>query len=114
MNNTFVPDLSVDQTVGEDETGESILDFMPDERANFEEKTIEQDLSQKRKAKFKQAMETLKERERAVIEKRYFNEKVQSLESIAQELNLTTEGVRQIEKRAIKKLQKEVGQGANN
>ncbi|MDR0633303.1 MAG: sigma-70 family RNA polymerase sigma factor [Holosporales bacterium] len=107
-HDTFIPDVSVDQTVGEDESGESILDFMADENANFEEKTIEQDLSQKQRAKFKQAMEKLKERERIVIEKRYFTEKVQSFESIAHELNLTTEGVRQIEKRAIKKMQKEI------
>ncbi|MDR3285575.1 MAG: sigma-70 family RNA polymerase sigma factor [Holosporales bacterium] len=109
FNSAFFSDISIDKSFeSEDSEGGNFLDFLQDEQANFEEKTIEEDLVQKRQNKFKNAFEKLKAREQEVIERRYFSSSPETLECIAQNFNMTVEGVRQLEKRTIEKIKKEI------
>ena len=53
-----------------------------------------------------EAIETLNERERYIIENRLLSEKQETLEKIGVEFDISRERVRQIEKVAIKKIKK--------
>jgi RNA polymerase sigma-32 factor len=107
VSNAFFTDVSIDQQRGEDDS-RNILDCIPDERADFEEQAIQQDLSKKQKAIFQKAFEQLKSNEKEVIRRRHLISKPSTLENIAKDMKITAEGVRQMEKRALDKLQKEI------
>ena len=51
-----------------------------------------------------ESLETLSEKERRVINKRFLNENPVTLKELAEEMSMSTEGVRNIEIRSIKKL----------
>ena len=61
-----------------------------------------------RKKIFKKALEVLNEREKEIITLRKLREKPLKLEDLSAKFNISRERVRQIEEKALKKLQKEV------
>ena len=61
-----------------------------------------------RKKIFKKALEVLNEREKEIITLRKLREKPLKLEELSVKFNISRERVRQIEEKALKKLQKEV------
>ena len=61
-----------------------------------------------RKKIFKKALEVLNEREKEIITLRKLREKPLKLEELSAKFNISRERVRQIEEKALKKLQKEV------
>ncbi|MDR0625480.1 MAG: sigma-70 family RNA polymerase sigma factor [Holosporales bacterium] len=110
FNSSFQTDVSIDKSAedgGEGEGG-SFLEVYPDERADFEGKALEKDQLKKRVAIFKKVSQKLKDKEVDVIKRRHLKVPSETLENIARDLKITMEGVRQIEKRAIAKMQNEV------
>ena len=104
INSMFFGDVSLDKKVGDEDSTSEAIDFLKDESVDFEEKTIEENLKKKQIDSFKKSLEKLKEKERYVIERRHCGNEQETLETIAKEMNMTSEGVRMIEKRAIEKL----------
>jgi RNA polymerase sigma factor (sigma-70 family) len=62
----------------------------------------------------KRSMMILSDKERIVINKRFLKEEPDTLKELAEKLNMTSEGVRNIEIRAIKKLKEEFLVNTNN
>ena len=59
--------------------------------------------------KLSEALETLSERERNIVKARYLGDKSESLRALGERLGLSGERVRQLEKRAMKKLREALG-----
>ena len=62
----------------------------------------------KRKALYKQAVTKLEPREREILTARRLDEEPKTLEDLSQKYSISRERVRQIENKAIKKLQDEI------
>lgn len=107
FNQMMMRDVSLNKKVSEDHL-DSFIELLADQRENQEEVVISNNYRTKQKELFQTAFEQLKTREQEVIRRRYLQDKHQTLQEIANELKLTMEGVRQIEKRAIQKLQKSI------
>ncbi len=97
------PSLNAPVTRGE-ESGEW-MDFVADNRANQEVILAESEEKKERHAALVSAMKTLNERERDIIKKRRLREVPATLEELSQEYSISRERVRQIENRALEKLQ---------
>jgi RNA polymerase sigma-32 factor len=97
-------DHSLNATMAGD--GESeYIDFLADPAENQETLLIEsQDLSQKKK-QLAQALSTLNDRERAIFLARRLSEEPETLEELSQRYSISRERVRQIEARAMEKVQ---------
>ncbi len=101
--------VSIDKNYNENEEGSfSIIDLLAEDKANPEEEFSIHEESTNKKHLIQKALGSLKEKEKIVINKRYFSEegKSVSLASIAKELTLSRERVRQIEKQALEKMKK--------
>ena len=61
-----------------------------------------------RKKLFSQALKVLNPREREIVELRKLRDKPKKLEELSQKYKISRERVRQIEEKAIQKLQKEI------
>ena len=83
-------------------------DMIADEK-DTQDKIIEnQNEFSYRKKIFKKALKILNARERKIVELRRLREKPKKLEELSKEFNISRERVRQIEEKAIEKLQKEI------
>lgn len=96
--------VSLDKQSVEDGTNETWLDSLADDRATPEEEAMHNDTLQKRHEALRQAWTKLSETERKVMTLRYGRQARWTLEQVAQRFHMTHEGVRQIEKRSLKKL----------
>ena len=95
----------LDAPLGEsDETG-TVGDKEPSDDPTPEEMAIIASDANYVKKVVGDALEMLPERERIIIQKRRLSGEEATLESLAQELNITRERVRQLEQRAFKRLQ---------
>lgn len=100
-------DASLNVPVGEDgdlDRIDLLMSDAPDQESVFadeEERSMGVSLLQ-------QAMATLKDRERHIIQERRLNDEPRTLEEIGEEYGISRERVRQIENRAFEKLQKAV------
>lgn len=105
VNNSAV---SIDKNYGEDESNTSMIDFLAKNVANPEEEFFIQEEHTNKKHIVQQALSSLTAKELYIIKKRYFSQedKNVSLASIAKELNLSRERIRQIEKQALTKMKK--------
>lgn len=101
---TFQTDVSLDKDDAED--GTSWVENLPDQRPTPEEVAFRQAERRGEKMGIEQALQTLTEKERWVVTKRFQGEKPCPFASLAGELGLSLEGARQIEKRALAKLKK--------
>ena len=91
----------------EDDSGE-MIDYIENEDESHElVLAASQDLDYKKALLFK-AMESLNERERDIITKRRMSEPAVTLEDLSQTYDISRERVRQIENRAMEKLQEAV------
>ena len=108
MNNRlYANDKSLNTPVGS-ETETEWLDIIED---NYEtqDKIIEKkDENSYKKKLFQKALEILNEREKEILTLRKLNEKPLKLEELSKKYNISRERVRQIEEKAISKLQKEI------
>jgi RNA polymerase sigma-32 factor len=100
-------DVSLNTPVGED-FGDEWCDFLPDESPNQETAIAESDERRKRQALVDEAMQTLNARERHILAERRLREEPLTLDELSQHYGISRERVRQIEVRALEKLQKAV------
>lgn len=97
--------------VGEEGGGE-FIDLLPEPSANQEARMAENQEYTLRRTKFLAAMETLNARERAILMARRMQEEPVTLEELSQEYGISRERVRQIEAKAMEKLQQHVKNAA--
>jgi RNA polymerase sigma-32 factor len=103
------PDHSLNALMRSDGDGDSEWgDFLSDDRANQEVKLIEADEQSKRVKLLTHAMDTLNPRERRILEARQLSEDPSTLDALSGEFGVSRERVRQIEARALEKVQKHV------
>ncbi|MGN7610630.1 RNA polymerase sigma factor RpoH [Magnetococcales bacterium HHB-1] len=87
------------------EDGEDLQNFIPDLSQNQEQKLLLQEQSTQLNKNVKQALKILNEREKFIIQKRIMADTPITLHKLGESLNISRERVRQIEKRALQKLQ---------
>jgi len=97
-----------------DDTGGSIewQDWLTDDSPTQEEYFSDADEYGKRKALLVDAMATLKDREKEIFAKRRLADPALTLEELSQEHGISRERVRQIENRAMEKVQTHVSENA--
>jgi len=96
-------DMSLNATVNEDGDTER-QEMIPDDRARPDESAEDEIDLEKRRVWLGEAMKSLTDRERLIIDQRFFGEDRVTLSQIGVDLGLSKERVRQIEKQAIGKL----------
>ena len=74
----------------------------------YSKKIEENDVLDKRKALYNQAVKKLEPRELEILTARRLDEETKTLEDLSQKYSISRERVRQIENKAIKKLQEEI------
>ena len=105
-------DFSLDQNVSGDESL-NYLDIVEDESQNQEDLVESLEHSNVALEGVKKGMETLSDRERKIINERFYSETPKKLHQLGEELGISKERVRQIEKTALQKLQKSVNSELN-
>lgn len=103
MEQRLSPDQSLQAPISEDGEG-SWGDFLPDDRPNPEEATINHKDAQVRSKWLQEALKNLPEREQIIIRERHLAEDAVTLEDLGRSLHLSKERVRQLETRAMQKL----------
>ncbi|HEV2601206.1 MAG TPA: sigma factor-like helix-turn-helix DNA-binding protein, partial [Candidatus Babeliales bacterium] len=105
MNDRFNNDIeSLNTNVYLDEDVE-LIDTIVEQGINQETMLIEAQEQNYKREKFKQAFALLNEREQDIIQERRLKEKATTLEVLSQKYKISGEAVRQIEKKAMDKLQ---------
>ena len=90
-------DLSLDA----DTEGYSVIDSLPAADASPEEMLMTSDWEEKQTAGLYSALNQLPDRDRYIVERRYLSESPSTLKDISEELGVSIERVRQLEKRAM-------------
>jgi RNA polymerase sigma-32 factor len=106
-------DTSLNATFSEEGDAER-QDMLPDERDLPDQTATDVIDSGKRKKWIKSALAQLSGREQAIITKRFFSDERVTLSQLGQNLGLSKERVRQIEKQAILKMRKTIGLNDEN
>ncbi len=108
-------DLSLDAEIKSD-NDMSHMDFLADDDQNQEDLITKAEQDDIVKSGMLDALETLKDRERFIIENRILADKPLTLEELGEKYNISRERVRQIENAALKKMKsvlKDKGIGEN-
>ncbi len=101
------PDASLNTPVHDEGEGEW-QDWLVDGGDNHEDRLADHEEAYGRRLLLAGALKTLSERERQIIAERRLKEEPTTLESLSQRFGISRERVRQIEARALEKLQKAV------
>ena len=109
----FNQDFSLNTPLN-DENQSEWIDQIEDENMDIENKTEKNDELDKRKELFNIAVKTLESRELEILEARRLEEPVKTLEELSQKFSISRERVRQIENKAIKKIQEEIKNMSEN
>ena len=109
----FNQDFSLNTPLN-DENQSEWIDQIEDENMDIENKTEKDDELDKRKELFNIAVKTLESRELEILEARRLEEPVKTLEELSQKFSISRERVRQIENKAIKKIQEEIKNMSEN
>ena len=96
-------DLSLDAEIKSD-TNLSHLDFLADDEENQEELITKVEEEKRVKSGMVDALKTLKDRERYIVENRILADKPLTLEELGTKYHISRERVRQIENAALKKM----------
>ena len=109
MNRRISGDKSLNVCVynDEDEKKEQI-DFLPDASQNIEARIASKQEHEYKHKILTQALKVLNERELYIVKQRMLTDNPITLDEIGEQLNISRERVRQIEKRAFEKLAEEV------
>ena len=102
-------DVFLNQNIGE-EDGNDLMSLLQDESANPEELTEQYSDSKLKTNWLMKAIETLTDREQIIIKARKLKDKSTTLDELGKKLEISKERVRQIETRALIKLQKTIVQ----
>ena len=103
----FNQDFSLNTPLN-DENDSEWIDQVEDENIDVVKRVEERDELDKRKALYSQAVKKLEPRELEILTARRLDEEPKTLEDLSQKYSISRERVRQIENRAIKKLQEEI------
>ena len=103
----FHQDFSLNTPLNDESDGEWI-DHVEDETTSIQSRVEENDELGKRKKLFDQAVKKLEPRELEILTARRLEEEPKTLEDLSQKYSISRERVRQIENKAIKKLQEEI------
>ena len=103
----FHQDFSLNTPLNDESDGEWI-DHVEDETTSIQSRVEESDELDKRKKLFNQAVKKLEPRELEILTARRLEEEPKTLEDLSQKYSISRERVRQIENKAIKKLQEEI------
>ena len=103
----FHQDFSLNTPLNDESDGEWI-DHVEDETTSIQSRVEENDELDKRKKLFNQAVKKLEPRELEILTARRLEEEPKTLEDLSQKYSISRERVRQIENKAIKKLQEEI------
>ena len=103
----FNQDFSLNTPLN-DENQSEWIDQIEDENMDIENRTEKSDELDKRKELFNVAVKTLESRELEILEARRLKEPAKTLEELSQKFSISRERVRQIENKAIKKIQEEI------
>ena len=103
----FNKDFSLNTPLN-DENDSEWIDQVEDENIDVVTRLEEKDELDKRKALYNQAVKKLEPRELEILTARRLDEKPKTLEDLSQKYSISRERVRQIENKAIKKLQEEI------
>lgn len=103
----FHQDFSLNTPLNDESDGEWI-DHVEDETTSIQSRIEENDELDKRKKLFNQAVKKLEPRELEILTARRLEEEPKTLEDLSQKYSISRERVRQIENKAIKKLQEEI------
>jgi len=85
--------------------GQSMVEGMPSDVASPEDVTMANDWQSHQKKELTKALATLRERDRFIIERRHLQDTPMTLKDLSELLGVSIERVRQLEARAMKKLQ---------
>ncbi len=108
MNRRIGGDCSLNVSVGDDEDSAEKIDMIVDKRANIEAKYALYEENKYKAKILSQCLSKLNDREQYIIKNRMLKEEPSTLDDIGEELNISRERVRQIEKKAFEKLTIEV------
>ncbi len=86
----------------------SWMDTLVDQDSNVEESALQHEIYQKCSDGLKRAITCLDEKEWKILKRRRLSSDSETLEAIGKDLNITKERVRQIESKALRKLQKKL------
>lgn len=103
----FNQDFSLNTPLN-DENDSEWIDQVADENIDVITRVEERDELDKRKALYNQAVKKLEPREIEILTARRLDEEPKTLEDLSQKYSISRERVRQIENKAIKKLQEEI------
>lgn len=98
-------DQYLNARVGGEDGGSEYMDFLASEDESHEDVLVEKQESSNRQLMLVNAMNTLADREQDILTKRRLTEPAITLEELSQEYGISRERVRQIEVRAMEKLQ---------
>ncbi|MEM1381271.1 MAG: RNA polymerase factor sigma-32 [Pseudomonadota bacterium] len=101
-------DMSLNATLNEDGDTER-QEMIPDDRTLPDQAVAEEIDLEKRRSWLGEAMKSLTDRERRIIDQRFFGDERVTLSQLGVDLGLSKERVRQIEKQAIGKLRASLG-----
>ena len=97
-------DLSLDAPVADEEGSARFGDFLAAEGASAEDDVADADLRRVFLAQVREFSRELDPRERQILEQRILAEEPRTLQEIGDELGVTRERIRQVEKRLVEKL----------
>ena len=102
LRQNYMSYVSLDMPIGEDESS-LLMDFIPDTEGKSLEQLVEMKLLKK---DLEEIISTLREREAIVINQRFGLDdgKPKTLEEVGRQFNVTRERIRQIEKKALRKM----------
>jgi len=103
----FNQDFSLNTPLN-DENDSEWIDQLKDDNIDVVTRVEERDELDKRKALYNQAVKKLEPRELEILTARRLDEEPKTLEDLSQKYSISRERVRQIENKAIKKLQEEI------
>jgi RNA polymerase sigma-32 factor len=99
------PDQSLNTVMGSDDDGAQIMDLMPDDGPNPEDIASSESGRRTRRAWIDGALDKLSSRERRIIVRRFLEDDKSTLAEIGVEFGVSKERIRQIESRALAKMQ---------
>ena len=105
----LIRDTSLNQPASIEGSAEKI-DLLPDDSPNQEEVFAETEEREYIQMLVRQALTTLDDRERRIIEKRFLLDEPMTLEEIGAEFGVSRERIRQLELRAVNKLRTALGE----
>jgi RNA polymerase sigma-32 factor len=108
MNRRLGGDVSLNTPIREDGDSGEWQDWLVDEVSDQETRLVESEESDNRRKALGEALSVLNERERRIFETRRLADDTITLEDLAAEFGVSRERVRQIEVRALEKVQRAV------